>query len=168
MDRHIFLIGMPGSGKSALGKRVAQKLSIPYLDTDVALSEITGLDTAELYTRFGEKAFRDAETRLLQMLINTAPGMISTGGGLCLREENQKIMHNHGMVVLINRPLDEILQDVRAEKRPFLAQQSREVFEKEYATRMPIYKSVADVVMDNGRGFHAGLNALEEIVRYQI
>ena len=64
MERHIFLVGMPGSGKSALGRRVAQKLQIPYLDTDVYLTEATGMNTAQLYTTFGEQAFRDGETSM--------------------------------------------------------------------------------------------------------
>lgn len=165
MDRHMFLIGMPGSGKSALGRRVAQKLQIPYLDTDVYLTEVTGMDTAQLFTTFGENAFRDAETRLLQQLANATPGIISTGGGLCLREENQRLMRNHGIIVLIDRPIDDIMLDIRAEKRPFLAQKGREEIERIYNERMPIYQSTADVVMDNGNGFHNGLAALEDVVR---
>ena len=102
MERHIFLVGMPGSGKSALGRRVAQKLQIPYLDTDFYLAEASGLNTA---------------------------------------------------------------LDIRAEKRPFLAQKGRDEIERIYHERMPIYRSVADTVMDNGNGFHNGLAALEEIVR---
>ncbi len=80
MDRHIFLVGMPGSGKSALGRRVASKLQIPYLDTDVYLTETTGMDTAQLYQYFGEQAFRDGETRLLQNLAGAVPGMSFFGG----------------------------------------------------------------------------------------
>ena len=165
MDRHIFLVGMPGSGKSALGRRVAQKLQIPYLDTDVYLTEATGMNTAELYAAYGEQAFRDAETRLLQMLINATPSIISTGGGLCLREENRRLMRNHGVIVLIDRPIDDIMLDIRAEKRPFLAQKGRDEVERLYNERMPIYQSAADIVMDNGNGFHNGLASLEEIVR---
>ncbi len=164
MDRHIFLVGMPGSGKSALGRRVAMKLQMPYLDTDAYLTERTGMNTAQIYETYGEQAFRDGETRLLQELINATPGMISTGGGVSLREENRRIMKDHGYIVLIDRPIDDIMVDIRAEKRPLLAQKGREEIERIYEKRMPIYRCIADVVMDNGNGFHNGLKELEEIV----
>ncbi len=164
MDRHIFLVGMPGSGKSALGRRVAMKLQIPYLDTDTYLTERTGMNTAQLYETYGEQAFRDGETRLLQDLINATPGMISTGGGVALREENRRIMKDHGYIVLIDRPIDDIIMDIRAEKRPFLAQKGRDEIERIYQERMPVYRSVADAVLDNGSGFHSGLAGLEEMV----
>ena len=105
---------MPGSGKSALGRRVASKLQIPYLDTDVYLTETTGMDTAQLYQYFGEQAFRDGETRLLQNLAGAVPGIISTGGGVCLRECNRRLMKNHGVIVLIDRPIDDIMQIAEA------------------------------------------------------
>ena len=165
MERHIFLVGMPGSGKSALGRRVAMKLQTPYLDTDAYLTEVTGMNTAQIYELFGEKAFRDGETRLLQELINATPGIISTGGGTPLREENQRIMKAQGYIVLIDRPIDDILLDIRAEKRPLLAQKGREEIERIYAERMPTYRALADVVLDNGNGFHNGLAGLENIAR---
>lgn len=165
MDRHIFLVGMPGSGKSALGRRVAQKLLIPYLDTDVYLTETSGMDTAQLYAAFGEEAFRNGETRLLQELATATPGIISTGGGLCLREENRRLMRNHGIIVLIDRPLEDIMQNIRAEKRPYLAQKGLPELERIYNERMPIYRQAADAVMDNGNGFHMGLASLEALVR---
>ena len=168
MDRHIFLVGMPGSGKSALGRRVALKLGVPYLDTDVYLTEKTGYDTAQLYEKFGEQAFRDGETRLLENLATETPGIISTGGGVCMREYNRELMHNHGIVVLIQRPVDDIMINVRAEKRPYIAQGGIGVLEKLYEDRMPIYEAVADVTMDNSNGFYNGLSELEKIVSAYI
>ena len=165
MERHIFLVGMPGSGKSALGRRVALKLQTPYLDTDAYLAEITGMNTAQIFETFGEAAFRDGETRLLRELINATPGIISTGGGTALREENRRLMRAQGYVVLIDRPIDDILMDIRAEKRPLLAQKGREEIERIYAERMPIYRGVADAVLDNGNGFQNGLSALENVAR---
>lgn len=165
MERHIFLIGMPGSGKSALGRRVALELQMPYLDTDAYLSEITGMNTAQIYESFGEGAFRDGETNLLRALINATPGIISTGGGTALRDENRKIMRAQGFIVLIDRPIEDILVDIRAEKRPLLAQKGREEIERIYNERLPVYRALADIVLDNGNGFHNGLAALAGIAR---
>ena len=98
------------------------------------------------------------------MPVRRVPGSPARGG-LCLREENRILMRNHGLIVLIDRPIDDIMLDIRAEKRPYLAQKGREEVERIYNERMPIYRSAADVVMDNSNGFHNGLAALENVVR---
>ena len=82
-----------------------------------------------------------------------------------MRDENRRLMRAHGYVVLIDRPIDDILLDIRAEKRPLLAQMGHEEIERIYEERMPIYRGVADVVLDNGNGFHSGLAALESVAR---
>ena len=165
MDRHIFLIGIPGSGKSSLGRKAAATLQLNYLDTDHYLTNVTGMDTAQLYATYGEQAFRDAETRILQMLVTAPPGVISTGGGLPLREVNRQLMKNHGVIVLIDRPADCIAMNIRAEKRPFLAEQGLEGVERIYEERIPLYRSIADYVMENGNHYATGLNSLINIMR---
>jgi shikimate kinase len=165
LERHVFLIGMPGSGKTSLGKKVSGNLRVPFIDMDKQIADAMGMTIPEIFEKQGEETFRTIENNMLIHLTREAPSIISTGGGVCLREENRALMHNHGLIVLIDRPIDDIMLDIRAEKRPYLAQKGREEVERIYNERMPIYRSAADVVMDNGNGFHNGLAALEDVVR---
>lgn len=168
LRRHIYLIGMPGSGKSSLGKRVAIALRLPYVDTDVLLTQSTKKDTKELLEQYGEKAFRTAETNLLVHLNTLAPCIISTGGGVPLKEINQKIMHDNGYVILVDRPLELIKSNIRIEKRPLLVEKGLAELERIYEIRMPIYRKTADIVLTNTKNMFEAIKQLEEIIRTQI
>ena len=164
IDRHIFIIGMPGSGKSSLGRRVAQNLQIPYVDTDQRIADIVGCTVPEMFERYGEAAFRNAETNLLIQLTRERPSMISTGGGMIMRENNRAIMRNHGVIVLVDRPLDEIMSDIKLDRRPLLAAKGIGAVEDMYHDRIDIYRAVSDAVLDNSHGFHMGLLNLERLI----
>ncbi|MBQ7844978.1 MAG: shikimate kinase [Clostridia bacterium] len=166
LERHVFLIGMPGCGKSSLGKRVAGNMRIPYVDMDQRISDIVGCTVSEMFEHYGEQAFRNAETNTLIQLTRETPSLISTGGGTVLRENNRAIMRNSGVIVLIDRPLEEILGDIKLDRRPLLAQKGLGEVERLYHERIDIYRSVADFVMDNSNGYHAGLRGLEQIMRH--
>ena len=166
LERHVFLIGMPGCGKSSLGKRGAGNMRIPYVDMDQRISDIVGCTVSEMFERYGEQAFRNAETNTLIQLTRETPSLISTGGGTVLRENNRAIMRNSGVIVLIDRPLEEILGDIKLDRRPLLAQKGLGEVERLYHERIDIYRSVADFVMDNSNGYHAGLRGLEQIMRH--
>ena len=157
---------MPGCGKSSLGKRVAGNMRIPYVDMDQRISDIVGCTVSEMFERYGEQAFRNAETNTLIQLTRETPSLISTGGGTVLRENNRAIMRNSGVIVLIDRPLEEILGDIKLDRRPLLAQKGLGEVERLYHERIDIYRSVADFVMDNSNGYHAGLRGLEQIMRH--
>ena len=165
IDRHIFIIGMPGSGKSSLGRRVANNLRIPYVDMDQRITSIVGCTVTEMFERYGEQAFRNAETNLLAQLTRERPSIVSTGGGTVLRDVNRAIMRNHGIIVLIDRPLEDIMSDIKLDRRPLLAQKGLGEVERLYHERIEIYRSVADAVLDNGHGYHAGLYGLEKLLR---
>ena len=105
LERHIFLIGMPGCGKSSLGKKVASVTRVPYVDTDQRITDAVGCSVSDMFERYGEAAFRNAETNVLIQLTREQPSLVSTGGGMVLRENNRAIMRNHGVIVLIVRPL---------------------------------------------------------------
>ncbi|MBP3636425.1 MAG: shikimate kinase [Clostridia bacterium] len=166
LERHVFLIGMPGCGKSSLGKRVANNLRIPYVDMDQRISDAVGCTVSDMFERYGEQAFRNAETNTLIQLTRETPSLISTGGGTVLRENNRAIMRNHGVIVLIDRPLEEIMGDIKLDRRPLLAQKGLGEVERLYHERIDIYRSVADFVMDNSNGYHAGMRGLELIMRH--
>lgn len=164
MDRHVFLIGMPGSGKSSLGKRLAGRLGVPYVDMDTAITEMTGMTVQQIFEGPGEQAFRNAETNLLMYLADQKPSIISTGGGTVLREQNRQIMRNQGVIVLIDRPLEEILSDIRLERRPMLAAKGKEEVVRLYQARIDIYRKIADAVLDNSQGYTNGIINLEKLI----
>lgn len=165
LERHVFLIGMPGCGKSSLGKRVGNMLRVPYVDMDQRISDSVGCSIPDIFEHYGEQAFRNAETNTLIQLSRETPSLVSTGGGTVLRENNRAIMRNHGVIVLIDRPLEEIMGDIKLDRRPLLAKKGLSEVERLYYERIDIYRSVADFVMDNSRGYHAGLRELEIIMR---
>ena len=166
MERHIFLIGMPGCGKSSLGKKSASYLGLNYIDTDQRIERTFGMTTSQIFQYYGEQAFRNAETNTLIQLTRETPSLISTGGGTVLRENNRAIMRNHGVIVLIDRPLDEIMGDIKLDRRPLLAEKGLSEVERLYYERIDIYRKIADFVMDNSNGYHAGLRGLEQIMRH--
>ena len=164
INRHIFIIGMPGSGKSSLGRRVAANLRMPYIDTDNRIAEIVGCSIPEMFEHYGEQAFRNAETNLLIRLTREQPSFISTGGGMIMRDNNRAIMRNHGIIVLIDRPLNDIMSDIKLDRRPMLAQKGIGAVETMYHERIETYRSAADLVLDNSHGYHMGVYNLEKMI----
>ena len=164
LERHIFLIGMPGSGKSSLGKRVAGQLRLPYYDTDQRISQTVGCSVNDIFARYGEQAFRAAETNMLAQLTRERPGIVSTGGGMVMRDVNRQIMRNHGVIILIDRPLQDILGDIKLDRRPMLAQKGLPEVERLYHERIDAYRAAADAVLDNAHGYHAGVAGLEKLI----
>ena len=89
-DRHIFLIGMQGCGKSSLGKRVARETGIPFADTDAIVARSAGGTVNDFYAQYGEEKFRQAETGALVLLTRARPMIISTGGSTVMNPENRQ------------------------------------------------------------------------------
>lgn len=167
LERHIFLIGMPGSGKSSLGRKVAANLRLPYLDTDRRIAaELGCTSTADVYERFGEEAFCNAETNMLIQLTREAPGLVSTGGSTVMDPRNREIMRNHGVIVLIDRPLEQILADIKLDdRRPNLIDKGLDEVERLYRERIDVYRAAADYRLINDGNYYTGVSGLERLIR---
>ena len=91
LERHVFLIGMPGSGKTSLGKKVSGDLRVPFIDMDKQIADAMGMTIPEIFEKQGEETFRTIENNMLIHLTREAPSIISTGGGVPMRPENVQI-----------------------------------------------------------------------------
>ena len=165
IDRHVFLIGMAGSGKSSLGKKTASRLRLPYIDTDTRITQVLGMPVTDIFAQYGEDAFRNAETNTLINLMDEPPSLISTGGGAVLNPVNFEIMRNQGIIVLVDRPLEQILSDIKLDRRPLLAAKGIDEVPRMYNARIDRYRKAADLVLDNSFGYISGVNSLERMLR---
>lgn len=168
LERHVFLIGMPGSGKSSLGKKVAGDLRLPFIDMDKRIQDIMGMTVSEIFEKHGEQAFRTAETNMLIHISREAPALVSTGGGTPMNPENIRIMKACGLILLIDRPLEEIMGDIKLEKRPTLSKKGLSEVERVYRERIDTYRAVADLTLDNSQGYYAGVESLERMLRLRF
>jgi shikimate kinase len=166
----IVLIGFMGAGKSSTGKALARKTGLPCFDTDEIVSTRFGLSVAEIFVRFGEEEFRDAETEALGQLSEAAPAIIVTGGGIVLRPENVKLLRKLGRVVSLEADREILFRRIsRRATRPLLQTENpRATVVELLRERDPLYRAAADVRLDTSRLTHdevadAILKGLEEL-----
>lgn len=134
----IFLVGFMGTGKTSLGSRVAPRLSMPFFDLDDRIAAEQGRSIASIFDTDGEKAFRVIESRALEALIEEQPqGVIATGGGAYILEENRDRMEAAGLTVWLDAPLATVLSRTQASGRPLWGDEAqvRALAEK----RRPLY-----------------------------
>lgn len=142
----IVLVGMMGAGKSTVGKALAERLGVEFMDTDQILERRLGRPTAQVFKLFGEPTFRDHETAVLKSLAS-GPGVLATGGGIVLREENWIEMRRLGAVVFMDVEARRLCERLRRSKRkrPLLEREDWEsVVADLVATRRPLYEQ-ADI-----------------------
>ena len=128
--KNIILIGLPGCGKTTVGKMLAQKLGIEFTDSDKVFEETVCPQITQYFAKHSEEEFRREETAILKSLCEKTNMVIATGGGIVERPENKEILQNGGIVVFIDRDPHEIVKDIRVDTRPIvLAGGKQKVFE---------------------------------------
>lgn len=158
--QNVVLVGMPGCGKTTVGKILAEKLNFGFIDTDDLIVEKYG-NITEIFKNFGEKVFRDYETEVIKEASALQGKVIATGGGAVLRKENIDLLKENGKIYFLDRPLDKICA---TPGRPLSS--NREDLEKRFNERYGIYCSCADChIMDSGTAEGNANTVLEDVLK---
>ena len=141
---NIVLTGMPGCGKSTIGRALARELGRPFVDLDEAIAQRAGMQPGQIISTRGEAAFRDLESATIRALSDMTGAVIATGGGAVLRQENVDLLRRNGRLFFLDRPLSQLLP---TPDRPLSA--TKEAICKRYTERYHIYRTTADAVIPN-------------------
>ena len=140
-QRPIVLVGMMGVGKSTVGRRLAARLGLPFVDADEEIERAAGMSITEMFERYGETHFRDGERRVIARLIDGAPKVIATGGGAFIQAETREHILASAQAVWLDADIDVLVDRVsRRDGRPLLkGRNARQVLTELAAVRNPIY-----------------------------
>ncbi len=151
IDRSIILTGMMGAGKSSIGRRLGQRLNLPFVDADAEIEAAAGCTIEEIFTRHGEPSFRDGERRVIARLIDGPLAVIGTGGGAFMDAETRALIHRNCISVWLKADLETLVARVsRRTHRPLLKSgEPRQILARLMAIRHPFYAE-ADVTVETG------------------
>ena len=168
LDRPVVLVGLMGVGKSTVGRRLAKRLGLSFVDSDAEIEDAAGSPAAEIFERYGEQDFRDGERRLVARLIEGDIRVIATGGGAYVDPRTRKLLNERAITVWLDAPVDILAE--RTSRRDTRAQlrngDPKAVLERLAEERRPSYQE-AHIHVHSGDGAHkdvvdAIISALED------
>jgi len=160
LKKTIVMVGMMGAGKTAVGRALAARLDVPFLDSDHEIEAAANMTIPEIFARDGEPFFREKETQVIARLLQEERGILSTGGGAFLAERNRDLIAEYGTSVWLNADLGVLWNRVRhKDTRPLLrTPDPRATLEGLYNQRVPLYAKADLAVMSDG------VSSIEEMV----
>src|SRR3954470_6342423 len=155
LDRPVVLVGLMGVGKSTVGRRLAKRLGLSFVDSDAEIEDASGYPAAEVFERYGERDFRDGERRLVARLIEGDVRVIATGGGAFVDPRTRTLLNERAITVWLDAPVDILAE--RTSRRDTRAQlrdgDPKAVLERLAAERRPSYQE-AHIHIKSGDGAH--------------
>jgi len=169
VEKTIVLIGMMGAGKTCIGRKLAERLGLPFVDADQEIAEAAGCSIPDIFALHGEAAFREGEARVISRLLDDPVHVLATGGGAFMNEKTRAKIRERAISIWLRADIDLLMRRVtRRNNRPLLQKgEPRAVLEELMAEREPVYAH-ADIVVDSMDGPRdAMLNkVVEALVEY--
>ena len=164
MEKNIILIGLPGSGKTTIGKVLSYKLKKAFLDIDSFIESQEGMTVYDIFQKSGEEFFRELETKACEHIDKCYKNtIVSTGGGIILNPENMRYLKNSGMIIYVNRSVESIFKTLNSEKRPLLKNNPDKLYDM-YKERHPLYLKYADACVLNSGEFSECVDNIYSII----
>jgi len=162
--RTIALVGLMGVGKSSVGRRLANALSLPFRDADAEVEAAAGRSISDIFSELGEAAFREGERRVIARLLEGPPHVLATGGGAFMNPETRKLIKSKAVSVWLKTDLEVLARRVsRKNTRPLIAgRDPLEVLSAQAEARYPIYGE-ADVTVETGDAPHH--NTVDQVIQ---
>lgn len=148
----IFLIGPMGAGKTTMGRQLAKKLNLEFIDSDRVIEERTGVDIPLIFEKEGEEGFRKREEAIIDELTQLDNIVLATGGGAILKPDNRRHLKQRGLVIYLHTDIKNLIERVRFDKnRPLLQTDDPEARLRELMeTREPLYRETANITINTG------------------
>jgi len=154
-DKSLVLIGLMGAGKTTIGRRLANRLDVHFIDADLEIEKAAGCTIADIFKKFGETHFRDGERRVIARLLNDGPQILATGGGAFMNEQTRTAIHKKGISIWLKADIDVLMKRVsRRSHRPLLQNDDPQaVMQRLMDERYPVYAE-ANLTIDSKEGPH--------------
>jgi shikimate kinase len=166
LDKNIVFIGLPGCGKTSIGRKVAEKLSLPFYDVDEYIEKKEGKQIKEIFLK-GESYFRKLESQAIEEISENNLCVISTGGGSVKVSSNMETLKQNSLIFFINRPIENILKDIDITIRPLLIEDASKLYNL-YKERYPLYKKYCDIEVINDIGLDEVVDKVIRLIESNI
>ncbi len=155
LTKSLALVGLMGAGKTTVGRRLARRLGIPFVDSDAEIEIAAGLSISEIFEKYGEMHFRDGERKVINRLISEDHIILGTGGGAFMDEQTRAALKEKAIVIWLKADVDLLVERTgRRNTRPLLQQGNpRKILQELADKRYPVYAE-ADICVESGSGAH--------------